>query len=175
MSNPWVAFMMQFRSYPNIAAEKQQLRNVLHHDKEAGMGVALNAASSAGARVIRYQSLALAVPEDKRERYLANKYKSLGHDTALYMGGVGTMMNTYDMINDPGRNVGIPAISWANNYRQAATGMGNGISSKDIGNMATAVPLGTIAQANLIAGMIKTLMESDAEDTTRVSTFNRGG
>lgn len=165
MSNPWVAFMMQFRSYPNIAAEKQQLRNAMFMDKEAAMGVPLNAASSMGARVIRYQSLAMALPEDKRERYLNKKYQDLGHDTFMYMGYAGTMVNTYDIVQDP-TNITPPFFGWARNYIQAAQGLGNGVSSTDVGNIASAVPLGTIAQANLISGQIKEMMEADADDSS---------
>lgn len=172
MSNPWVAFMMQFRSYPNIAAEKQQMRNAMFHDKEAAMGLTLNAASSMAARVIRYQSLALALPEEKRERYLNMKYDHLAHDTAMYMGGVGTMVNTYDMVQDPSEATP-PVFSWANNYRKAVEGLGNGISTRDVSNIMTAVPLGTIAQMNLISGAIKELMETDSEEPTRLTTRNR--
>ncbi|MCP4340891.1 MAG: hypothetical protein GY799_18875 [Desulfobulbaceae bacterium] len=174
MSNPWVAFMLQFKSYPNIAAEKQQMRNAMFMDKEAAMGMTLNASSSMGARVIRYQSLAMALPSDKRERYLDNKYGNLAHDTAMYMGGVGTMVNTYDMINEPNRNIAPPVYSWTKNYINAAKGVGDGINSRDVGNISSAIPLGTIMQMNLINGQIKSMMEMD-DETNQVTSQNRGG
>ena len=159
MSNPWVAFMMQFRSYPNIAAEKQQMRNALFHDKEAAMGFALNAASSMAARVIRYHSLAAALPDNKQESYLNRKYDNLAHDTLMYMGGVGTMVNTFDIAQDP-MEVTPPVFGWASNYIKAFTGLGDGMQQQDIANIANAVPLGTILQANLIAGVIRDKMQT---------------
>jgi hypothetical protein len=174
MNNPWVAFMMQFRSYPNIAAEKQQLRNALFHDKEAAMGITLNAASSMAARVIRYQSLAMALPESDRERYLNKKYDSLAYDTAVYMGGVGTLMNTAAITADP-YEITPPVVSWADNYLKAFSGPGTGMDERSLSAILTAAPLGTIAQTNFIAGNIKDMMEQDEEPTERVTTRNRGG
>ena len=173
MSNPWVAFMMQFRSYPNIAAEKQQMRNALFHDKEAAMGFALNSASSMGARVVRYQSLAAAMPEEKRERYLNRKYENLGHDTLMYMGGVGSMVNTYDLFGDP-TEITPPVFGWASNYIKAISGLGDGLSQQDVANVANAVPLGTILQANLIAGVIRDQMHASEEESD-LARRHRGG
>lgn len=172
MSNPWVAFMMQFRSYPNIAAEKQQMRHAMFHDKEAAMSQVLNAASSMAARAIRYQSLAMAVPEDKRERYLKRKYDNLAHDTLLYMGGVGSMMNTYDLMKDPS-GITPPVFSWFNNYMKAIEGLGNGFTSRDVGQWATALPIGTISYANMITGRVKDMMEADADETPRLPEGSR--
>lgn len=173
MSNPWVAFMMQFRSYPNIAAEKQQMRNAMFHDKEAAMGIALNGASSMAARVIRYQSLAMAMPEHKREAYLNRKYDNLLHDTAMYMGGVGTMVNTFDIANNP-MEATPPVFSWANNYRKAVQGLGDGVSHRDITNWANALPLGTIGQSNLINGQLKTMMTPDENTEDFTPRSHRG-
>ena len=101
MMNPWVSFLMQFKSYPMLAAEKQQARHLKFADKEAAMGVMLNAASSGAARAIRYHSLAASLPEDKREAYLNKKFgNDFAHDTLMYMGGVGMLVNNYDIASD---------------------------------------------------------------------------
>ena len=158
MNNPWVAFMMQFRSYPNIAAEKQQLRNSMFGDKEAAMGMVLNTATSMGARIIRYESLAMALPENQREDYKRRMYDNLANDTLIYTGYVGTMFNTQAMISDPSEAIP-PVFSWANNYIKAAKGLTDGVQQRDLGNIASAVPLGTIAQVNLINGVIRDKMQ----------------
>lgn len=173
MNNPWVAFMMQFRSYPNIAAEKQQLRNAMFADKEAAMGMAMNTASSMAARIIRYESLALALPENQRESYLDRMYARLGEDTLVYTGFVGTMFNTQAMIADPSEAIP-PVFSWANNYVKAAKGLTNGLQQRDLGNIASAVPLGTIMQLNIINGNIRDATQ-EAQAVGQMVDAVRGG
>jgi len=181
-ANPTVAFMMQFKSYPLLAAEKQMGRNMMFADKEAAMGITLNAASSAAARAIRYYSLALALPENKRERYLEQKFSNdFGHDTAMYMGIVGMMVNNYDMAQDlvfgNEGNVGdqLPVISWANNALQAtkiADPTGE-VDERDMANIQRGAPLGTIMYTNMIMGVIRTMMDTDT-DNTYENNRNRG-
>ena len=173
MTDPRVAMMMQFRAYPMLAAEKQMGRNAMFADKEAGMGIALNAASSAAARMIRYYSLAAALPSDKRERYLEQKMSNdFGHDTIQYMGIVGMMVNNYDTAASLGwgdASVGdqFPAISWADNYINGVKSVNpvGGFDERDVANMQRGAPIGTIMWVNLIAGVIRNLMETDTEAT----------
>ena len=173
MNNPWVAFMMQFRSYPNIAAEKQQLRSSMFGDKEAALGMVMNTASSMAARVIRYESLKMALPENQRENYSNRMYDHLVNDTLVYTGYVGTMFNSQAIISDPSEAIP-PVFSWANNYIKAAKGLTDGVQQRDLGNIASAVPLGTIAQVNLINGVIRDEMQS-AQTVGQLTAAVRGG
>lgn len=172
MMNPQVAMLMQFKTYPMLAAEKQMGRNAMFGDREAAMGIALNATSSAAARWIRYQSLALALPEEKRERYIDRKLeRDFAHDTLAYMGIVGMMVNAHDMVRDVGYGDSsvadqIPVTNWANNYLDAVKATGNigDMDERDVANMQRGAPLGTIAQVNIIAGIMRTMMETDHDD-----------
>jgi len=172
MQNPWMAFMMQFQSYPTIAVEKQQMRNIMFHDKEAAMGITLNTFSSAGARMLRYYSLSLGKPAEDREAYLDSKFSKLGEETFAYMGVAGMLETNYRIANKPSEIT--PAFyDWAGNYMKAAEGLEDGVQSKDVGNIASAIPLGTIAQMNIIMGAIRTLMSSD-DSGSETQNRNRG-
>jgi len=169
MTNPMVAMMMQFRTYPVLAAEKQMGRNAMFADKEAAMGIALNGASSSIARMVRYYSLSLALPEEKRERYLDNRMANdFGHDSLAYMGIVGMMVQNYDLVDDLALGNGspsdqLPALNWADNYLKMvkAANPDGQLTERDLSNMQRGAPIGTIAQVNAIAGVIKGLIETD--------------
>lgn len=173
MTNPMVAMLMQFRTYPMLAAEKQQARNLMFADKEAGMGIALNAASSGAARMLRYYSLASALPDDKRERYLSKRMENdFTHDTLQYMGIVGMMVNNWDTamaLGYDGGTVGdqFPVINWADNYIKGVKSVNpvGGYDERDIANMQRGAPLGTIMYVNLLGGVIRNLMETDADES----------
>jgi len=182
MTNPKVAFLMQFKSYPMLAAEKQMARSVMFADKEAAMGVVLNAASSAGARYIRYVSLASALPTEKRERYIDRRLNmDFTHDTLAYMGIVGMMVNNHDLVNDVAfgnESIAgqIPAINWADNYikaAKAASRVGD-LDERDIGIMQRGAPIGTIGGVNIIAGILRDMMETDIETPAIRQPQNRG-
>ena len=181
MTNPMVAMLMQFKSYPMLAAEKQMGRNAMFADKEAAMGITLNAASSGAARIIRYHSLAAALPSDKREAYLERRMElDFNHDTAAYMGIVGMMVNNADMANDlifGNRSIAsqIPVTNWADNYLKGikAANPTDGITERDVGNMQRGAPLGTIMYVNGLAGIIRNLMDTDTKNDYK-SRSNRG-
>lgn len=173
MTNPTVAFMMQFKSYPMLAAEKQMGRNMMFADKEAAMGITLNAASSAAARMVRYYSMALALPEEKRERYLEQKFSNdFAHDTAAYMGIVGMMVQNHDMAkdlvfgNESSFGDQLPVLNWADNALEA-TGIADPtgtIDERDVANIQRGAPLGTIMYVNMLAGIIRNMMETDLDE-----------
>jgi len=173
MTDPRVAMLMQFKQYPALAAEKQMGRNLMFSDREAAMGIALNGASSAAARMIRYYSLSMALPVDKREGYLDRRMENdFNHDTLAYMGIVGMMVNNYDLVDDLALGNGsvaeqIPVVNWAANYLKAVKSANpiGGIDERDVANMQRGAPLGTIADVNTIAGIIRTLMDSPDEET----------
>ena len=169
MMNPWVSFLMQFKSYPMLAAEKQQARHLKFADKEAAMGTVLNAASSGASRAIRYHSMATSIADDReREAYLDEKFKNFNHDTLAYMGGVGMMVNIHDIGNGmlfEGESVAdqIPVLNYADSYLRAMKGPLDGdISSRDVRNMQNAAHLGTIGQANLLFRIIQEGVDGDA-------------
>lgn len=168
MMNPWVSFMMQFKSYPMLAAEKQQARHLKFADKEAAMGMLLNNASSGAARIVRYHSMAAAIPEHEREAYLEQKFANFGHDTLMYTGGVGMLVNNYDMAKDIGGGGSVadqlPALNYADSYIKALGGPLDGdISQRDVRNAQVAAPLGTIAHFNILVGIIRAMMDEDEE------------
>ena len=128
------------------------------------MGTVLNAASSGAARVIRYHSLAASLPEADREAYLERKFDSLGHDTLMYMGGVGMLVNNFDMFDSIVRKEQpiaeqLPLLNYMDNYRKAIQHP----TERDGRNMQVAAPLGTIAQTNILLGTIRSLMDDEAE------------
>jgi hypothetical protein len=168
MMNPWVSFLMQFKSYPMLAAEKQQARHLKFADKEAAMGTILNAASSGAARAVRYYSLAQGLPSEDREAYLEQKFgDDFVHDTFMYMGGAGMLVNNMDMFNsivreDQSIADQLPAISYADKYLKAIQGPLDGdISDRDVRNAQVAAPLGTIAQSNLLLGIVRSAMSDE--------------
>ena len=179
MMNPAVAFMMQFKSYPLLAAQKQQARNLQFGDKEAAMGLVLNAASSYAARYLRYSSMAAALPEKDRERYMENKLASIHEDSAKYMGYTGMLGEIYNLGNTFGLYGGdeatsgrgdfsglVPAMTWGENYADAIGGAHNLLMSekydeKDVARLQGGAPLGTIAQVNIIAGIIRDKMAEE--------------
>jgi hypothetical protein len=154
---------MQFKSYPMLAAEKQQARHLKFADKEAAMGMMLNAVTSATARVIRYQSMAAAIPDEKnRQRYLDKKYESLAEDTWTYMGMAGmlpSVKNTAVGIGTGRDRFGgeysvadeIPVLSYIDNYAKMlrdpleADGY-----ERNMRNTQVAQPLGTIGHSNIL-------------------------
>jgi hypothetical protein len=160
MMNQWVAFMMQFKSYPMLAAEKQQARHLKFADREAAMGIALNTVSSGIARVIRYQSMAAAIPDrEKRKEYLDQKYQDLGADTFKYMGIAGMLPSAHDSImNIAGQGKAnysiadeIPVLNYIDGVIKAAQDpletSSNGIVAR---NTQSAAPLGTVSQMNIL-------------------------
>ena len=168
MMNPWVSFLMQFKSYPMLAAEKQQARHLKFADKEAAMGMVLNSASSGAARAIRYHSMAQSLPDEDREAYLDKKFeKDFAHDTLMYMGGVGMMVNNYDMVTDLASGRGsvadqIPVLNYLDSYMKAVKGPLDGnLTDRDMRNMQVAAPLGTIAQSNILFGIIQNMMDEE--------------
>jgi hypothetical protein len=166
MMNPWVSFMMQFKSYPMLAAEKQQARHAKFADMEAVYGTMLNAASSAAARAIRYHSLSQQIgDDDKREKYLDNRFKNdFAHDTLAYMGGVGMLVNIHDTMANvvgDGESVAsqVPVVNYVDRVIEAVKEP----TARDGRNAQSAAPLGTIAQSNILLGTIRRMMEEDAE------------
>jgi hypothetical protein len=168
MMNPWVSFMMQFKSYAMTAAEKQQGRNLKFVDKEAAMGMVLNGATSAGARAIRYYSMAASLPEDQREEYLEQKFgqwSEFGFDTMAYMGNAGM----FPQIWEAGKGMAtgesdvadqLPALNFASSYLKAIRGAGDGeVTDQDIRNMQVAAPLGTIAAGNVAVGALRNWLD----------------
>ena len=160
MMNQWVAFMMQFKSYPMLAAEKQQARHLKFADKEAAMGIALNTVSSGIARVLRYQSMAATIPDrEKRKQYLDKKYEDLGADTFKYMGIAGMLPSAHDSImniagqGSPNYSIAdeIPVLNYIDGVIQAAQDpletSSNGIVAR---NTQSAAPLGTVSQMNIL-------------------------
>ena len=173
MTNPWVSFMMQFRSYPLLAAEKQQARHLKFADKEAATGIFLNAVSSSGARILRYSSVAAAQPIGEREDYMRRQMGSLGADTWAYMGvaGMTPTISSYatQLMGHPfglgqdGRNVEglhteIPALSYATKMMNAHNSVTNGesMNDNDYARIQSLAPLGTIGFVNLMAGVFRT-------------------
>jgi hypothetical protein len=168
MMNPWLSFMMQFKSYAMTAAEKQQGRNLNFVDKEAAMGMVLNGATSAGARAVRYYSMAAALPEDQREEYLEKKFgqwSEFGFDTMAYMGNAGM----YPQIWEAGKGMitgestvadQLPALNFVDAYMKALRGAGDGeVTDQDIRNMQVAAPLGTIAAGNVAVGALRNWLD----------------
>ena len=160
MMNQWVAFMMQFKSYPMLAAEKQQARHLKFADKEAAVGIMLNTVSSGVARIIRYQSMAATIPDaDKRKEYLSKKYEDLGADTFKYMGIAGMLPSVKDsVINMSGNGKynysiadEIPVLNYIDGVMRAAQDpletSSNGIVAR---NTQSAAPLGTVAHMNIL-------------------------
>jgi hypothetical protein len=178
--NPWAPFLLQFRSYPLLAAEKQQARNLKFADKEAATGIFLNTISSATSRIIRAYSLASAMPDNteeerkKKERFLESKfsYEQFAFDTFTYMGTSGMIpeimgyseqfgVMDFNGVTGGGRreSIGdsIPAINFADNYMQAidsALNVGD-MSDQDYRNIQNVMPLGTIKYMNLIWGELR--------------------
>jgi hypothetical protein len=180
MDNPWVSFMMQFRTYPMLAAEKQQARHIKFGDKEMATGLFLNSVSSAGARVIRYGSLSMAQPWGERQEYLNRKMNSLGADTWAYMGPAGTtpMLASYatQLMGHPfglgqgGRPVeGLQSEMPALGYAEELVNMVGSItdnkpmSDTDYARAQSLQILGTTAQFNLLWGMFRTAADAGDE------------
>jgi hypothetical protein len=168
MMNPWVSFMMQFKSYAMTAAEKQQGRNLKMADKEAVMGMVLNGASSAGARAIRYYSMAAALPEADREAYLEEKFgqwSEFGFDTMAYMGNAGMFPQIWEAgkgmaTGEKGVEDQLPALNFASAYLKAIRGVGDGeITDQDIRNTQVAAPLGTMAAGNIAVGALRNWLD----------------
>jgi hypothetical protein len=172
MMNPWVAFMMQFRSYPMLAAEKQQARHLKFADKEAAMGMMLNAVSSATARMLRYQSMAAGIPDEReRKRYLDKKYDSLAGDTWTYMGAAG--MSPYIANTGIGLFTGrdkfggnytvadeLPILSYIDNYAKAARNpLSEDTYERDMRNTQVAAPLATTAHGNILFRLLSEMTE----------------
>ena len=173
MSNPWVAFMMQFRNYPLLAAEKQQARNLKFADKEAATGLFLNAASSSGARIIRYASVASAQPLGERQDYFERQLQKLPNDTWAYMGNAGMTPQLYryatQLMGHPfglgkdgyaaeGLHTEIPVLSYATKTMQAHDRLTNGepMNDNDYARLQSLAPLGTIGFVNILAGIFRT-------------------
>lgn len=178
MMNPWVAFMMQFRTYPVAAAEKQQARHLKFADKEAAIGMALNSGSSAISRVIRTYSIAASQPnEQDRQAYLDKHLtaENIAAGAFTYMGNAGMTPELGKYVGtavgqDLGfgtvRGVGdtIPVLSYMDQYMKAigsTVGAGNGLDDRDIRNIQVAAPLGTISFSNLIFGEIRSAVEDE--------------
>ena len=122
--------------------------------------------------MLRYYSLSLGKPAEDREAYLDSKFSKLGEETFAYMGVAGMLETNYRIANKPSEIT--PAFyDWAGNYMKAAEGLEDGVQSKDVGNIASAIPLGTIAQMNIIMGAIRTLMSSD-DSGSETQNRNRG-
>jgi len=169
---------MQFKSYPLLAAEKQQGRNIKFADKEAAWGMTLNAASSSIARMVRYASLAQALPEEDREAYFNRKMNNIASDSFMYMGSAGALFPLGQIVGSAGIDNPfhdsrddfssmLPAANWAENYVNAAksganiaTGQG---TDRDMYNISAGAPLGTVLYTNMIMGIIRNLMSEDAE------------
>jgi hypothetical protein len=160
MMRPDVAFLMQFKSYPLLAAEKQMARHLKFADKEAAMGVMLNAASSSLARMLRYYSVAAGIPDEKkREKYLEEKFDSLGYDTLLYM-GIGTPLTTVDFAADVMEGKPLPALNYISSYGAAMTApFEEDIHERDMRNTQVAMPLGTIAHTNILFRLLSETTE----------------
>lgn len=172
MDNPWVNFMMQFRTYPLLAAEKQQARHLKFADKEAATGLFLNAVSSAGARIIRYSSLAAAKPVEDREEYFKNRMSNLGGDTWTYMGNAGMTPQLYSyatqLMGHPfglgkdgrpteGLHTEIPVLGYASKLMDAHDSVTNDqpMSDNDYGRIQSLAPLGTLGFVNILAGIFR--------------------
>lgn len=171
MDNPWVAFMMQFRSYPILAAEKQQGRHMKFADKEAATGIFLNTVSSAGARIVRYAALAAAVSSDRREEYFKNKMDDLGHDTFAYMGIAGMTSELSSWVHQAagnpfggghyqraeGLHTEVPVFNYINKVFDFHEGMTDGtdFDEYDIGRGMSLLPLGTTAFLGALGGVAK--------------------
>lgn len=158
MMNQWVAFMMQFKSYPMIAAEKQQARHLKFADKEAAMGIMLNTVSSAGARILRYQSAAAGMKDEKeRKAWLDKKYsESLAKDTFMYMGVAGMSPILWSTMQDAGRDEfsiasQLPVLNYIDGVIEAAKSpLAEGSGQRVARNTQTAMPLGTVAHMNIL-------------------------
>lgn len=175
MENPWVKFMLQFRQYPILAAEKQQARHLKFADKEAATGLFLNAASSSGARILRYAALASAQPLGERQDYIEKRMASLPYDTFAYMGIAGMTPNIAGVanqflgnpltINGMGttETIGeaIPVLTYANKIlesHEAITGP-DSMDDNDFGRIQSLLPLGTIGFVNIMAGIFRTFLD----------------
>ena len=175
MENPWISFMMQFRTYPLLAAEKQQARNLKFADKEAGTGLFLNAVSSSGARIVRYASVAAAQPVGEREDYFNRQLENLPFDTWAYMGNAGMTptLGSYatqlmghpfglgqDGHNVEGLHSEVPALSYASKMMSAHNSVTNGepMNDNDYARLQSLAPLGTIGFANVIAGVFRSFL-----------------
>lgn len=182
MLNPTAQMLMQFKTYPLAGAEKQQGRHMKFADKEAAWGITLNAISSSAARLVRYNSMALALPEERREQYLNSKMDpaSLARDSFTYMGVAGMLPQLSEhaqMLGLPslettarysdGGNTGVPVEGWARNYAGGLAGAGNlamgSGDEQDVARMQAGAPLGTIAYTNLIFGIIRNQMADEAK------------
>ena len=187
MQNPVVAMLMQFKTYPIIAAEKQQGRNAkfangMVPDQELAMGLAINAFTAAMSRSLRYHSLSLALPEGDRAEYLEKKHQpdAMFGNTLAYMGIAGMFpqinehmgqlglpsLDSNARYGDDGLEGVIPAMTWANNYIKAGQGAANLFTGQgtadDLTKIGNGIPLGTIMQGNVIQGIIKQAMLEDA-------------
>jgi hypothetical protein len=160
LMRPDVAFLLQFKSYPLLAAEKQMARHLKFSDREAAMGVMLNAASSATARMLRYYSVAAGIPDqDKRKKYLDAKMESLGYDTLLYM-GIGTPLTTHNFASDLMSGKPLPALNYMANYGKAlASPFAEDTYERDMRNTQVAMPLGTIAHTNALFRLLSETTE----------------
>lgn len=182
MSRPDVAFLMQFRSYPILSSEKQLGRHIaMGGDKEAAVSLTLNMISSAMARYLRYSSLALAMPEDKRDAYISKKMdQDLMYDTVLYGGIPGIFMHnidTMDKLFSRGDTVQqIPAVRWAAKVAEAMTAVPNVVTgdttARDLRNIQGAAPLGTIGLMNAITQPMHEVVLDDGS-TIRTEQNNR--
>jgi hypothetical protein len=188
MQNPWVAFMMQFRTYPILGAEKQQARHMKFADKEAATGILLNTASSAGARIIRYASLALAQPLGEREEYFKAKMENLGYDTVAYLGVAGMTPYLSTIVtqatghpfglgenNRPieGLHTEIPAVNYflkLMEIHEAAmktdpeTGESVDMKDSDWARIQSVWALGTILFMNILAGIGRTALDAGEDE-----------
>lgn len=175
MENPWVAFMMQFKSYPLLAAEKQQARQLKFADKEAATGIFLNAASSSGARIIRYASVAGAQPLGERQDYFERQLENLPFDTWAYMGvaGMTPTIGPYasQFMGHPfglgqgghpveGLHTEMPALSYATKMMTAHNRVTNGepMNDNDYARIQSLAPLGTIGFTNIMAGIFRSFL-----------------
>ena len=170
MDNPWISFMMQFKSYPLQAAEKQQARHLKFADREMATGMFLNAASSSGARIIRYASVASAQPFGERQDYFERQLPNLAYDTWAYMGVAGMSPNISRYANQflgspfgegdhpvQGLHTEIPSLSYATKMMTAHNRVTNGepMNDNDYARIQSLLPLGTIGWFNVLAGIFR--------------------
>ena len=174
MNKPIMAFLMQFKTYPTLAVEKQQVRNLKFKDQEAAVGLMLNAVTSAASRMIRTESIAMTLAAEDRQKFRdeRNAPGALALSTWTYMAGAGWSPYYINFLADTtgggyrgGAEAMIPVLGVVDKYAEAASGMLDGdVTDRDVRNLQLSTPLGTTAFGNALYGVMRDKADFDADN-----------
>jgi len=158
------ALLLQFRSFPMLAIEKQTGRNLLHMDSTTAMVAMYGSAFSLAASMTKVYVTSIGMPDRDEyiERNLApGRLAVHAVNYGSFFSGLGDALGTVGVAGGRG-GLGdtVPTLSTITDVLNVPFRLAlDGVSPKLVQNSAAALPLGSLPQARILANMASRLAE----------------